>query len=186
MRKNIVQICICLFLFTPSWAQENSRLALSINYGLNGSFSVKGYDESGPGILFYEKNFVGTSGAIELKYRLDKRSHITLGYMQSNNKWAVDFYGTNNNITLYILSFTIRHTEHIYYAGYEWSLIKRNPGFKIQGGIYYVNLVQQEIELLGNSINIWERNTRNAGLNDLGVVPKTMFSNLYFDYLLKT
>jgi hypothetical protein len=37
--------------------------------------------------------------------------------MQSNNKRVVNFYGSANNIYLDIWDFTIRHTEHIFYAG---------------------------------------------------------------------
>jgi hypothetical protein len=169
MRKVIIYICFCLFLCTASWAQENGRISLSANFGLNGNFFVRSYDESGPGILFYEKNFAGVSGGAEIKFRLNRNSFLTLGYMESTNKRVVDFYGANNNIELYIQSFNISHKEHIFYAGYERNLFKRYPEWKVQGGIYYVKFAQQEIELLGNSINIWERNQRNAGLNELGV-----------------
>jgi len=168
MRKIIFQICVCIFPFASSMSQENGRFALSANFGLNGSFFVRSYPENGPGIEFYKKNFIGTSGGAEIKYRLNKRSFLTLGYMQSANKKAVDFYGTNNGISLDIINFNIRHIEHIFYAGYERSLFKRNPGFKIQGGIYYVVPKQQEIELIGNSINIWER-SKNFGLEELGI-----------------
>ena len=89
--------------------------------------------------------------------------------MQSVNKKAVDFNGTNNGITLDIMSFNIRHIENIFYGGYELSLFKNSPGFRIQGGVYYVMQSQQEIEIVGNSIYIWERNKANAGFNELGV-----------------
>jgi hypothetical protein len=169
MGKIVIPICICLLTCIVSSAQEHGRIALSANFGLNGNFFVRSYDESGPGIHFYNKNFIGTSGGAELKYQLNRRSNIVLGYMQSNNKRVVDLYGTNNNITLNIWSFTIRHTEHIFYAGYEHNLFKQTPGLSIQGGIYYVKPVQQEIELYDNSINIWERKQSNARLNELGV-----------------
>jgi hypothetical protein len=169
MKKIILLIYISIFTFSVSKAQENARIALSVNFGLNGNFFVRSYDESGPGILFLKKKFVGTSGGAELKYRLNKRSSIVLGYMKSENKRVVDFNGTNNNITLDIMSFNIRHNEHIFYAGYERNLFKRVPGVNIQGGLYYVRLAQQEIELLGNSIYIWEQNTSNSGFNELGV-----------------
>jgi hypothetical protein len=168
MRKIIIQICIILIPFSASWSQENGRISLSANFGLNGSFFVRSYPENGPGIEFYKKNFIGTSGGAELKYRLNNRSFISVGYMQSENKKEVDFYGINNGISLDIISFNIRHNEHIFYGGYERSLFKRNPGLKIQGGIYYVVPVQQEIELIGNSINIWER-SKDFGFEELGV-----------------
>ena len=167
-RKIIFQIFLCIFPFVSSFSQESSRISLSANFGLNGSFFVRGYPEDGPGIEFYKKNFVGISGGGELKYRLNNRSFISLGYMQSVNKKEVDFYGVNSGISLDIISFNIRHNEHIFYAGYERSLFKRNPGLKIQGGIYYVVPVQQEIELIGNSINIWER-SKDFGFEELGV-----------------
>jgi hypothetical protein len=169
MRKIIINICICLIPCTASLAQETGRIALSANFGLNGNFFVRSYDESGPGILFYKKNFVGVSGGTEIKYRLNRSSSLVLGYMESTNKRRVDFYGVNNNIELYIQSFNIRHKEHIFYTGYERNLFRRHPDWKIQGGIYYVKLAQQEIELLGNSIYIRELNTKNAGFNELGI-----------------
>ena len=168
-RKIIFQIFLCIFPFVSSFSQESSRISLSANFGLNGSFFVRGYPEDGPGIEFYKKNFVGISGGGELKYRLNNRSLISLGYMQSVNKKAVDFNGTNNGITLDIMSFNIRHIENIFYGGYELSLFKNSPGFRIQGGVYYVMQSQQEIEIVGNSIYIWERNKANAGFNELGV-----------------
>lgn len=157
MKKVFILLFICSIYCTISRAQDNGRMAVSINYGLNGSFFVRSYDESRSGIHFYNKSFIGTSGGAELKYRVGKHSKVSLGYMQSNNKRVVDYYGTNNNITLDIWSFTIRHTEHIFYAGYEQSLLRKCPGLIMQGGIYYVKPVQQEIELVDNSINIWER-----------------------------
>jgi hypothetical protein len=177
MNKFIIQISICIIFFAKSWAQEHGKFALSINYGVNGSFFVRSYSESGPGIQFYKKNFIGTSGGGELKYRLNKRSAIALGYMQSNNKRVVDFFGTNNNISLDIWSFTIRHTEHIYYAGYEYNLLRHNVGLRLQGGGYYVKPVQQEIELTSNRINIWERKKSNTHLNDLGVYMGVQYSH---------
>jgi hypothetical protein len=169
MIKIIFQICFCLFSFTSSMSQDNGRFSLSINYGINGNFNATDYYKYGPGITFYDKNFIGTNGGAELKYRLNNASHITIGYLQSENSRVVNFSGTNNGISLYIMDFTLRHKEHIFYAGYERSLFKRNPAFKMQGGVYYVRFAMQEIELLGNSINIWERNTENAGMNELGV-----------------
>ncbi len=167
-RKIIFQICICIFPFLSSLSQENGRFSLSANFGLNGSFFVRSYPENGPGIEFYKKNFIGTAGGAEIKYRLNNRSFLSIGYMQSENKKEVDFYGVNSGISLDIISFNIRHNEHIFYAGYERSLFKRNPGLKMQGGIYYVVPVQQEIELIGNSINIWER-SKDFGFEELGI-----------------
>lgn len=168
-RKIIFQIFLCIFPFVSSFSQENGRVSFSINFGLNGNFNVNDYYKYGPGITFYDKNFIGTTGGAELKYRLNKSSHITLGYMQSENSRVVNFFGTNNGILLDIMDFTLRHNEYIFYAGYERSLFKNNKDFKIQGGIYYVRFVMQEIELIDNSINIWERNKANAGMNELGI-----------------
>ena len=168
-RKIIFQIFLCIFPFVSSFSQESSRISLSANFGLNGSFFVRSYPENGPGIEFYKKNFVGTSGGAEMKYRLNKPSSITLGYMHSVNRRVVNFNGTNNGITLYIMDFTIRHIENIFYGGYERNLFKRNPEFKIQGGLYYVLLAQQDIEILFNSISIGEYNKRNAGFHELGI-----------------
>jgi hypothetical protein len=168
MSKIIILISIYIISFSSVLSQENGRISLSANFGLNGSFFVRSYPENGSGIEFYKKNFIGTSSGAELKYKLNTRSFLSLGYMQSVNKKEVDFYGVNSGISLDIISFNIRHNEHIFYAGYERSLLKRTPELKIQGGVYYVVPVQQEIELIGNSINIWER-SKNFGLEELGV-----------------
>jgi len=160
----------------PSFSQENSKISVAINFGLNGNFNVNDYYKNPPGITFYDKDFIGTTGGAELKYRLSQSSNITLGYMQSQNSRVVNFFGTNNGISLDIMDFTLRHKEHIFYAGYERSLFKHNPAFKIQGGIYYVRFAMQEIELINNSINIWERNKVNAGMNELGVFMGIQYS----------
>jgi hypothetical protein len=62
MNKTILLIFLCIIPFSVSWAQENGRFDLSINYGLNGSFFVQSYYENQHGTTFYKKNFVGTSG----------------------------------------------------------------------------------------------------------------------------
>jgi hypothetical protein len=80
----------------------------------------------------------------------------------------VDFYGSNNGIYLNIWSFRIRHIEHIFFGGYQYNT-KKPKGLIFEGGIFYSRTVQQEIELLGNTINIWERKYGNARFNELGV-----------------
>lgn len=82
MNKTILHVFSCTIPFTISWAQDTGKFDLSINYGLNGNFFVNDYDESGPGILFYEKDFIGTSGGAELKYRLAK---FTYRFLKSKN-----------------------------------------------------------------------------------------------------
>jgi hypothetical protein len=41
-------------------------------------------------------------------------------------------------------------------------------GLIIEGGAFYSRTVQQEIEIIGADINIWERKFSNANLNELG------------------
>ena len=72
--KNLFLIGLFISL-SPAFGQKNSKLSIEVNYGLNGNFFVRSYDElGGPSDkeYFYKKDFLGTIGGIELKYQLNK------------------------------------------------------------------------------------------------------------------
>ena len=48
---------------------QDKKISIEVNYGLQGNFFVRGYEERNtPGISynFYNKNFLGSMGGIEL------------------------------------------------------------------------------------------------------------------------
>jgi hypothetical protein len=181
--KTLLTVTYMILLSLSARSQEHSRFSVSANFGLNGNFFVRSYDEeNAPGIVFYDKNFIGTAGGIEVGFQLNQRSSFTAGYMRSENSRLVDFYGSNNGIFLDIMSFRIRHIEHIFFGGYQYH-INKPKGLIFEGGIFYSRTIQQEIELFGNSINIWERKYGNARLNELGVFAGIQYKRPIADQL---
>lgn len=57
-----------LFYSSVMFAQKEEKLAIEINYGLNGNFFVRSYDELGgpPVKRFFNKNFIGSIGGLEI------------------------------------------------------------------------------------------------------------------------
>jgi hypothetical protein len=82
---------------------QKSKFSLEPNYvlGLNGNFFVRSYDELGgpnPKTYFYKKNFVGSIAGLELKFKMDSSSTLSIAYAQSINSKRVNFYGPFNSI----------------------------------------------------------------------------------------
>ena len=150
-------------------AQDSGRFSFTANFGLSGNFYVRSYDEDNfPGIAFYKKNFIGTTGGLETSYKIDQKSNLFLGYMRSENQRTIDFTGSNNGINLSIWSFTTRDIFNVFYLGYGFNF-KKIKGLQIQGSFFYIRPILQDIELTDNQINIWERKFSNANFNELGI-----------------
>jgi hypothetical protein len=172
-RKIIFQIFLCIFPFVSSFSQESSRISLSANFGINGNFFVRSYGDPGGPVnktIFYEKDFIGIAGGADLRYKINSRSGLGLGYMRSQNKKDINYDDSFNSIYLRIMDFNIRHIENIFQFYYERNVFKKIKGLDFQIGIFYTRTIQQEIELANyaNSIFLDERNFKNSRLNELG------------------
>lgn len=165
--KNIyINLALLLCSFSV-YSQSDKKFSLQINYGLNGNFFVRSYDElGGPANkkYFYKKNFIGTIGGAELNYRINNRSSLLMGYCRSVNSGRKNYAGRINGTDVIINDFNLRHINNIYQLGYGIYIDKKNKNFKIDIGVILIYDLKQTlaIENWDNYIDIDESNFKNA------------------------
>ncbi len=174
MKQKITLIMGIFLINSVVLHAQKSKFSLEANYGLNGNFFVRSYDELGgpnPKTYFYKKNFVGSIAGLELKFQMDSSSTLSIAYAQSVNGKKINFDGPFNSIYLQIENFTIRHINHFYQFAYEGTFNKLKNNWKFQAGLFYLRSNQQEISLenYNNLINLAERNYKNNGLEEGGI-----------------
>lgn len=171
----IIATASFLFLFcSTAQAQSNSKIALKINYGLNGNFFVRQYDEiSGPKdkTFLFKKNFIGVISGIDLTYIIGKKSELGLAYSRSINKKEVSYSGQINDIVVAVNNFNIRHAGNFYQLYYQRLVPIKKSTLKLQLGIVYATTSQQEIEINNyiKEVIIQERDFRHNGLEEAGM-----------------
>lgn len=169
--------CLILFILTIVQifylqAQTKNHISLEINYGLNGNFFVRSYDEvSGPSAKrFYNKNFIGSIGGIEVKYEIGKTSCLGLAYSRSRNSKEISFSG--NVFPLGIRDFHISHINNFYQLYYQRQFSRKKQDFSYHAGLVYLRSSQQEVEI-GDFVNggagFEERDYKNSRLEEGGV-----------------
>lgn len=164
---------LAIFLMAPSSAQTNSgKFNFEINYGLNGNFFVRSYEErSTPGVSanFYNKNFVGTIGGVELIFNAGKKSKIGLGYSHSINSRVINFSNASAAQRIDLIDFSIRHINNFYQLYYERPVLKKNEDLSFNTGIYYLRSQQQEVDVSPFGLLLEQRNFKNSRLEEAGV-----------------
>lgn len=177
---------MCVVAFSQLQAQKSDKFSLELNYGLNGNFFVRSYDELGgpPNKTYlYKKKFLGTVGGIELKYHLDNISSLIAGYSRSSNKGEKNYSGNINGIDVFVSDFNLRHNNDFYQVGYERRFKKSNPVLKYHIGVVIATMHQQEISIenFDNQVLIDERNFKNSKLQEAGV-----FGGVHFQKKIDT
>lgn len=165
--KNIYINLALLFFSFNVYSQAGNKFSVQINYGLNGNFFVRSYDELGGPTnkkYFYKKNFIGTIGGAELNYRLSKKSSLLMGYSRGINRGKKNYVGRINGTDIIINDFNLRHINNIYQLGYGIYTGKKNKDLKIDVGVMLIYDLRQTIaiENWDNYIDIDERNLKNA------------------------
>jgi hypothetical protein len=153
-------------------AQKKSKFSFEVNYGLNGNFFVRSYQEQAPPFPVTEisnKNFIGTIGGIELKYDVTNRASWGFGYAKSSNQKTINYTSIVNGIELSIKDFDIKHVNHFYQIFYERDIIKKIPALRSQIGLFYLRPEQQEISISRNGILFEQRNFNNSYLEEGGI-----------------
>ncbi|MFN7539182.1 MAG: hypothetical protein ACK5RQ_03945 [Bacteroidota bacterium] len=149
---------------------QDNKISIEVNYGLQGNFFVRGYKERNtPGISynFYNKNFLGGMGGIEVKYPIGNQSSVGLGYARSINSRIINF--TPVNIPINVEDFTIRHTNNFYQLLFEQSLGSSSKHqFNLSTGLFYLRMSQQEIDASIFGLGLEERNFKNSRLEEGG------------------
>ena len=162
-------------------AQTKSRFSAEINYGVQGNYFVRSYNEIGrpDGTVFLNKNFIGTIGGIELKYQTTKMASWSIGYAQSSNTRNINYNTLINGVRFSINDFDIKHENRFYQLFYQRNLSKKIPNLKYEFGIFYLRSQQQEI-IVGNnarnSIELLQRNFKNSKLEEAGLAAGFQYS----------
>ncbi len=166
----------CFFILVMSLMQLSvfsQRFSIEANYGLQGNFFVRNYDElDGPEnkTSFYNKDFLGIIGGLQLNYHFKDFSSIFLGYSNSVNKGKKNYYENVNGLQLNITDFNLRHINNFFLLGYERAFTKQLPDIKYDIGLFMLTSKQQEIDVLNfsNSIEIQERKFKNSKMEEGG------------------
>lgn len=158
----------------PLFSQKINRIALEVNYGLNGNFFVSDAGYGRPGgpssTKFYQKNFIGSIKGIEIKYFFTKNARLGLAFANSINKKEINYSG--RFIGLGIKDWKISHTNNFYQLFYERDFDKQKRNFKYHAGLFYLRSNQQEIDIADNAnggVSFDERNFKNSNLEEGGV-----------------
>ena len=154
-----------IFICLISYGQK-SKFSLEVNYGISGNFFVRSYDEMnapGPHTSFYNKNFIGSIGGIELKYKLNNKSSLGIAYSRSVNSRTINYSAPY----ILIRDFKISHTDIFDQVYYERVFIEKIPGFKSELGLFYLRMNQQEVDI-SNAVTFDERNYKNSKLEEGG------------------
>lgn len=153
---------VCSNVFAE--AQKLNKISIEASYGLTGNLFVINYPENAPPpiVQFYKKNFIGSIGGVELKYKLSNKSNIGLGYLKSVNKREINY----NSQNISIVDFNISHTNYFFQFFYERKTFK---DIHVQGGLFYLRSNQQEIDASPFGVGLEERNYKNSKLEEGGV-----------------
>ncbi len=172
MKQKLLMLSFLLYC-TIVYAQERKKFSLEINYGLNGNFFVRSYDEVGgpPAKRFLNKNFIGSIGGVEMVYALNKKSRLGLAYATSKNSKEIDYSGSVIPIT--IINFHITHVNKFFQLFYNRNLSKYISGLTYEAGLFYLRMNQQEIEIADRTnggVLVEERNYKSYKLEEGGIL----------------
>ncbi|MFY7900818.1 MAG: hypothetical protein ACOVNY_11585 [Chitinophagaceae bacterium] len=160
----VIYFLFCLLNKTNS--QFKNNVFVNINYGLNGNFFVRSYDEvSGPvdKQYFYKKDFLGTIAGISLQYYFGKKTYVNVGYNRSINTGKKNYEGIINATNIYIRDFKLRHINNFYELGVGRNVHKKGSLRAELGLVLLYDLKQTiAIENWDNYIAIDESNFKNA------------------------
>lgn len=170
--KLLISILLLLSC-AKSFCQHNYKLTLEANYGIQGNFFVRGYDEDyapGPHTYFYDKNFIGTTGGIEAQLQISDKSYLSAGFIRSENRGRKNYAGQLNGVDVFINNFQLRYINRIIQLGYGHYLPAKKSRFAVEGGLMllYDNDQIIQIEDWDDTIMISENNFKSSYSVELG------------------
>ena len=149
------------------------------------------YSEVSDEFQLYQKNFIGTSGGVDITFNFNEKNALVFSFDRSLNYGKYNGAPILDNGTPVIVNdIKLRHLNHFYNLTYRRNLDKKNS-FYISAGITYVRMNQAEIEigLSENIVVIEERNYDNSFLEEGGFVlgiEKYFYSSGKFELGLKS
>jgi hypothetical protein len=160
---------------------QDSKFAIEGNFGINGNFFVTNRDEqSGPTnkTYFYKKNFIGTIGGVEARYKIGKASSIFIGYNRSVNSGSKNYFDQVGNTDISIRDFTLKDINDIVLLGYRKGIIdkKYKVSFELGTVLMYSSNQVIMIENWDNIVYIDESNYKNSQSVEGGVFAGFQFN----------
>lgn len=164
--KKILFLMTFIVLYRNTYSQQSPKFGIQINYGVNGNFFVRDYDEiGGPNdkVYLFKKNFIGSVSGINLSYKISPKSSLFLEYSKTINVGKKNYSGIINGVDINIRDFKLKHTNNIYQFGYSHALNKRKTSFKLEFGLMLIYDSKQtiEIENFSDVVRIDESNFKN-------------------------
>jgi hypothetical protein len=163
-------MCIFAIVFAVQIkAQTKSRFSAEINYGIQGNYFVRSYNEIGrpDGTAFLNKNFIGTIGGAEILYRATNMASWGIAFSKSTNTRNVSYSTRINGVSVSIGDFDLKHENRFYQLFYQRKFAKKLPSLTYEIGLFYVRFQQQEVSI-GNSVSFGQRNWKNSKLEEGG------------------
>ncbi len=150
-------------------AQTKSRFSAEINYGVQGNYFVRSYNEIGrpDGTAFLNKNFIGTIGGAEILCRTTNMASWGIAFSKSTNTRSVTYNTRINGVGVFIRDFDIKHENRFYQLFYQRKFSKKLPSLTYEIGLFYLRSQQQEVSI-GNSVLFDQRNWKNSKLEEGG------------------
>lgn len=166
------QLTILVFFFCidySAFSQQESKFSVEINYGLNGNFFVRSYDElGGPDnkAYYYKKNFIGSIAGLNFQYKINGNNALFMGYERSINIGKKNAARRIDGIDVFIEDFKLRHIDNIYFLGYGYLAKVKKSNLKIEAGLTIITDAQQTlgIENWDGYVSIEERNYKNSNM----------------------
>ena len=172
--KQIMIVLIFILTNSTIFSQDLSKFSIQINYGLNGNFFVRDYNETGGPdnkVYFYEKDFIGSIAGVNLQYNISRASSVFVEYNRSINVGKKNYGGTINGTDVFINDFKLRHINNIYQLGYGYKIKDSKIGFRVESGLMLIYDAKQLIQIEGfdDLVRIKESNFKNANAVEGGV-----------------
>lgn len=167
----VLILFLLIISFEPSEAQKFDKLRIQVNYGLNGNFFVRSYDErtfANGATQFLNKNFLGRIGGIDLSYKIGRNLLLGIGFDRSSNTRVVSFQP--QTAPVFIRDFTISHWNNFYNLLLTKEIIRKKYIFLPSIGAYYLRSQQQEIDVSNQGVSFDQRNFKNSRLEELGAL----------------
>ena len=173
MIKLLSTLIFFLVIGCSAFSQDHSKFSLEINYGLNGNFFVRSYDElGGPAnkTYYYKKDFIGSIAGLNFQYKINGKNAVFMGYERSINIGKKNDAQRINGVDVFIDDFKLRHLSNIFSLGYDYMIQAKKSNYKIETGLTIITDAQQTLGLENwdNMVSIEERNYKNSNLMEGG------------------
>lgn len=136
-------------------AQMKGKVSMQANYGINGNFFVRSYDEQGGPdnkTYFYKKDFIGTTGGVSLSFHVSNKSSLFVEYSRTMNSGKKDYFGQIENTAIDIRDFKIRYHNNFFQLGYSYGKQISASSFTLDAGLFLQTFSDQKI-----AIENWDR-----------------------------